>query len=44
MQIPELERERLVTQRLVNGWLAVSLVSFVIWAATQGIKFIGSLF
>ena len=43
MQIPELERGRLVTQRLVNGWLAVSLVSLVIWAATQGIKFIENL-
>lgn len=44
MQIPEMDRERLVTQKLINGWLAISLVSFTIWISTRAITFIGSLF
>lgn len=44
MMLPEMDKERLVTQRLINGWLAISLVCFTVWAATQAITYIGSLF
>jgi hypothetical protein len=46
MKLPEteLDRERLNTQRLVNGWLAVSLVVFTTWSITEAVIFIGGLF
>lgn len=44
MKLPDLERERLNMYRLVNGWLALGLVTATVWLGLQVIRFIGGLF
>jgi hypothetical protein len=44
MKLPDLDKERLVMYRLVNGWLAIGLVSTTVWLVVQVINFIKGLF
>ena len=39
-----LEAEKLTALRLLNGWLAISLVTFCLWLAYQAVTFIQGLF
>lgn len=39
-----LDAEKLTTFRLLNGWLAISLVAFCTWLAGQAFTFIQGLF
>lgn len=44
MKLPDIDKEKLTMLRLINGWLALSLVAATTVAVVEAIKFIGRLF
>ena len=44
MKLPDLDKEKLTMLRLINGWLALSLVAATAYAVVEAIRFIGRLF